>query len=76
MEMSAELRRRALRGIGIALVAAGVGTRMYEQRMLRMRLRTNAIGRHAELRFDDPGLIASTLGLAALAASKRFTRAG
>jgi hypothetical protein len=76
MEISEDLRRRVLRGVGIALVAAGVATHLYEQRMLRVRLATAALSRRAAMALDDPGVITSTLGLAALAASSHVTRDG
>jgi hypothetical protein len=76
MDNGVDRRQQALRGIGIALVAAGVATHLYEQRMLRVRLATAALSRRAAMALDDPGVITSTLGLAALAASRRFTRQG
>jgi hypothetical protein len=76
MQLSVDQRRRAMRGLGIALVGAGVVTHIYEQRMLRVRLATSSWERRAGQALEDPGGITSTIGIAVLAASRRLTRDG
>jgi hypothetical protein len=57
-------RRAQLRRLGFAFLLIGLGSHALEQRLLHVRLTTSTWQRRAGLYLDNPGAIASLVGLA------------